>query len=344
MKKSKSIIPENSLFFSRTKDFLDRYLIEQCSKSQKTSDSYRDALSIFRRFLTYEKNISIADFTFDQLTRDLLTDYTAFLKKNYTDKTVNHRLAAIKSYVWYCADEDIKLQPLAFMVSRVPFVKEAKIIRPTLTEEMISAMLQAPKKGKFKDRDRLILIILYDTAIRLEELIELTLGSLHLEPGNSYLIIHGKGDKERFVAVQERTEKHLENYLKNFYSLDKQDLESPLFYTVRSGTAAPMSPSNIERIVKKYADAIRDDYPDMPETVYPHMLRRTRATHLYQEGIQLELVGRILGHASIETTKIYATPSMEMLRDAMETTFDAEDEYAEWEDAEEIMARKFGLR
>ena len=81
-----------------------------------------------------------------------------------------------------------------------------------------------------------------------------------------------------------------------------------------------MSRRNVQRIVKKYADHIRAGFPDMPASVHPHMIRRTRGTDIYQEN-PIELVAQILGHESIETTKKhYAKESKEMLREVMEKT------------------------
>lgn len=107
-----------------------------------------------------------------------------------------------------------------------------------------------------------------------------------------------------------------------------------------------MSTGNVERIVRKYAEQIRSDHPNLPEKVYPHMFRRTRATNLYQNGVELELVSRILGHASTQTTRIYATPSMEKLMEAMGTTAEGiPEEKALWsEEDESELARLCGLR
>jgi len=78
--------------------------------------------------------------------------------------------------------------------------------------------------------------------------------------------------------------------------------------------------------------------------VYPHMFRRTRSTNLYQDGIELELISRILGHSSTETTRIYAVPSMEMMRKAMESGNLAVDEKQQWPDDDDEIARLCGLR
>ena len=76
-----------------------------------------------------------------------------------------------------------------------------------------------------------------------------------------------------------------------------------------------MSPGNIARIIDKYVRIIR---PDLPEKARPHMFRRTCASNLYQSNIELELVSRILVHTSTQTTRIYAKPSFEMLKAAMD--------------------------
>ena len=203
-------------------------------------------------------------------------------------------------------------------------------------------MLAAPSDTKIGKRDRMILILLYDSAIRVSELISLDVRSVNLVAELPYIRVYGKGDKERIVAITDATAKHISNYLRSFHVDPSPD--SPLIYTVIKGDMGRMSVGNVERIIKKYADQIRPDHPDLPKTVYPHMVRRTRATNLYQDGIELELISRILGHTSTETTRIYAVPSVEMMRQAMECGNLASDEQPEWTDSEAELARLCGLR
>lgn len=105
-----------------------------------------------------------------------------------------------------------------------------------------------------------------------------------------------------------------------------------------------MSTGNVERILNKYAEMIRPQHPNLPQKLYPHMLRRTRACGLYPSGVELELVSRILGHTSTQTTRIYASPSIEMLKAAMENNSVDISETAEWLDNEEELARLCGIR
>lgn len=132
-------------------------------------------------------------------------------------------------------------------------------------------------------------------------------------------------------------------HTKQFHA--ERHIDTPLFYSRIEGNIAPLSSGNIARIINKYAEHIRPDCPELPKRAHPHMLRRTRATVLYRSGVELETISVILGLFSTQTTRIYATPSVEMLREAMSaTTADCPEETAEWEADESELARLCGLR
>ena len=313
-------------------------------KSDNTIDTYRDGLTVFRKYLTEVKNVSIRKFRFEECTHDFLLDYMAYLKnKGCAAGTCNNRLAAIRAYLWYVADGEISMQSTALGASKVPFIKGPQKVKETINPDDLAALLSAPSdKTKIGIRDKTILILLYDSAIRVSELRELKIDSLKLNESIPYIRVRGKGDKERIVSITDKTVEHLKRYLK-LYHLEK-DSNYPLFYTVIKGHVSAMSTRNVERILNKYAEMIRPEHPNLPQKLYPHMLRRTRACGLYQNGVELELVSRILGHTSTQTTRIYASPSMEMLKAAMESASDEISETAEWLDDEEELARICGIR
>ena len=201
--------------------------------------------------------------------------------------------------------------------------------------------MQLPQIRK-KETVTVIMILLYDTAIRIAELLELKISSLKLTSVPS-IHIHGKGDKERSVSITDATVSHLKKYLRQFHPEMLPD--QPLFYTKIKGCIAPMSPGNVSRIISKYADMIRSEHPDLPKHLHCHMFRRTRATGLYRNGVELEMISVILGHSSTETTRIYATPSIEMLGEAMNTANSTiPGETPDWEENEDELARICGLR
>lgn len=334
------------LFFSRTREFLDNYLLLQCSRSTHTIKAYRDALTIFRRYVIH-KGFSLKSFSFDDCTRDFLLGFMEYLQSTgYEKSSCNQRLAAIKSYMWYVADGDITWQQNALMVSRVPFLKNPEKEKDTLNEECLKALFSAPDNNRIGIRDATLMIVLYDSAIRLSELLELKVSDVNLDKHNPYLRIHGKGDKERIVSISDNAAVHLRNYICRFHHNNETESGAKyLFYTVIHDSTHAMSPGNVARIINKYAEMIRPEHPDLPEKVHPHMFRRTRATNLYQSDIELELVSRILGHASTQTTRIYAKPSLTMIKKAMNKSnpeLNAEEQL--WPDDEDEFARICGLR
>ena len=160
-------------------------------------------------------------------------------------------------------------------------------------------------------------MILYDTAIRVEELVNLKLSDVSFHSSPPYIRIHGKGDKERMVTMSEKTILLLKQYIALYHSASNRDM--PFFYTVIKGVTGRMSERNVERIVQKYADIARKDYPSIPEKVYPHMLRRTRATGWYRDGVPIETIAVVLGHSDIKTTrKSYASPSVMMIKNVLD--------------------------
>ena len=335
--------PKKKLFFSKTLEFLEHYLPDQALKSRNTIETYRDALTVFRRYVTDEMHLSIRSFQFEDCTHDLLLSFVEFLHSNGSaETTCNNRLAAIRSYLWYVSDCDISMQSVALIASRVPFLKVPKLTREIIKESDLAALLDSPPNTKIGRRDRMILVLLYDSAVRVSELLSLNVRSINLNAEIPYIRIYGKGDKERIVAITDATAGHIRSYMKLFHP--DNDPDSPFIYTVIKGRKGRMSVGNVERIINKYADMIRPDHPDLPRKCYPHMIRRTRATNLYQDGTELELVSRILGHSSTETTRIYAVPSVEMMRKAMESGMLATDEKPLWPEDEAEMARLCGLR
>ncbi len=339
MKKSET----SELFFSKTLDFLTYYLPTQLHKSPNTIRSYRDALTIFRRYITESLHSTIRVFRFSDCTYETLLGFLEYLRsKGNSEATCNYRLTAIRSYLWYAADLDISIQSIALSASHIPHLRPPKMTRETISKDDMSALLSAPPATKKGKRDQLILVLLYDSAIRVSELLDLDVRSINLNAEIPYIRVLGKGEKERIVSITDKTVDHIRAYLKLYHPENNPD--HPLIYTEIKGSKGKMSVGNVERIIKKYVEELRPSHPDLPKTVYPHMFRRTRSTNLYQDGVELELISRILGHSSTETTRIYAVPSMEMMRKAMESGALAVNEEQQWPDNDNEIARLCGLR
>lgn len=345
MRNSSRRIQIKCLFFSRTWDFLNVYLIKQAGRSPATVESYRDSLTIFKNYIVEVLKISIAAFQFSDCSKECIYNFREYLlSEGCQPSTVNVRVAAIRSYLTYAADMDISIQPVALAIDHISPCKTVSKEKPILSEEALAALLAAPPNSKGGLRDRVILVLLYDTAVRISELLNIRLCDIVLETQYPSVFIHGKGNKERTVQFTGKTVEHLKEYLRVFHTDSPKEIY--LFSTTIKGVTDKMSVSNVQRIIKKYAEQVRQTGIDLPDAVYPHMFRRTRATNLYQDGVSIELVSTVLGHARTDTTKHhYAKPSVEQLRKALESVpTPTENEEPLWIGDEEQMARLCGLR
>jgi len=333
------------LFFSKIKDFLDVFLCKQEQRSPDTIKAYRISLTSFYKYVTEVKKINVMKFCFSDCTYDFVLSYSQYLQETQklSNSTINQKLAALKSYLKYVSDGDISLMQIYMGIQKVPLLKIPKLQRPVMEKEDLKAYLAEPENTKIGRRDRVLLAMLYDTAVRVSELAGIVLGDINLDIKNPSIIIHGKGKKTRTIVLNKKCSDLVKDYILHYHKPDASS-DTPLFYTIIHGRMNHMSQRNIERIVKKYGDIIRKDHPTMPDRTYPHLLRRSRATGLYRDGVPLELVSAILGHSSSETTKIYAIPSVEQMREALSKGLPDESETIKiWEGKEAEIRRLFGL-
>ena len=175
-------------------------------------------------------------------------------------------------------------------------------------------------------------------------MIQLTIGDIYQRDGFTYLLIHGKGNKERKVSIDQRTAELLDKYIKEYHP-DRTELGKPLIYTVIKGEVKHMSHRNIQKILKKYA--VKAEEECILPSVHPHLLRRSRASNLYQNGTPIEIVSRFLGHSCTETTKDhYAYPSLEQMRKALDSRKEdtIKQEQPLWAGHEDELAKMCGLR
>ena len=258
--------------------------------------------------------------------------------------TRNQRLAALKSYLWFAAEKDTALQSVAISISRIKSCRNPQKEKPILDEHALKMLIEAPDNSKMGIRDKIIMILLYDSAARIDEILSLRKQDLNIDTDDPFIHVIGKGQKERIIALTDITCKHLRQYI-SLYPKDNPATDL-VFYTSIKGLTGKMSEVNVERFLKKYADVVREEYPHIPKSVYPHMFRRTRATGLYRDGVDLSIVSRFLGHSHLETTRIYAIPSVEMVREAIDKVpIQISDEKPLWnKNSDELLAKMCGLR
>lgn len=137
---------------------------------------------------------------------------------------------------------------------------------------------------------------------------------------------------------------HVTRYLERLHPAPAAD-DAWLFYTVIKGHTGPLSPDAVARFLHQYAQRARERCPEISARVHPHVFRHTRAMHLYQAGMPLSYIKDFLGHASVNTTDIYAAADVGMLRAALEKAHmePGRREVPIWTDNEALLLQLAGL-
>lgn len=331
------------LFYAYSLEYLNVYLPNH-GCSEHTIRSYRKALQLLHDFICI-RGYKITRFYFNDCSRDLLYAFTAWLTSNgNSDKTVNGRLAAIKAYAKYAVEVDISLVRYQHQIKSVRPIRICQKENPTLSKEQIELIISKTPNTRKGYRDRVIMLMLYETAIRVSELLALKLEDLHLRGSAPYVKINGKGKKQRLISLTKQMTECLKEYIQAFHGKDSPQF-SGLFYAIIKGQAAVLSDTCIRKILKHYATLARQEDPQIPLKIHPHLFRRSRGTNLYQNGLDLTVVSAMLGHEQLETTRTYyARPSMEMMRAAMERSApNVAHEEPNWHGKEEELAKLFGI-
>lgn len=332
------------LFFFCTFDYLNSYL-PNSGMSRHTISSYSMALTLFRKFTYSELRISCVDLKFSQCTRECLYSFMKWLeeKRGNCPSSRNLRLAEIKAYVEYAADIDISLISILNEVLTVRSRKGESSIREILSANNMEMIVRSTPNTKKGYRDKTIILFQYETACRISEVLSVTMNDLFLDAEVPFVKLHGKGKKERIVPLSDNMVHCLHNYLEKFHE-GKSVQANTLFYSVRGGVCYKLGVRTVQVFLKKYAEKAREADKTIPQNVYTHMLRRSKATELYRNGMSLELVSGVLGHEQLETTRVYAKASPEMMATAIEkTSLKGFDEKPEWLDKEELLAKYFGI-
>ena len=312
---------DSVFFWDTSRRFLDHELPKIRKKSRHTIASYRASLNICIGFLEEVKGIRRERVCFNDLDRQNLKDYLVWMAdiKRWSPKTCNLRLTAVRTLLSYASEECMDITPLFVSSQTVHGLDVPGDEIKYFEDHQIKALLDAPSKEKRSERrNRMFLILGYDAAMRVGELTGLKVCDLHLDAEIPYIRIFGKGGKYRSVPVMRKTVQHLRGYLSEFHG-DSPDPAAPLFYAVTHGVRHGLSDDCIQKVLKKYAEKCRGEGVPMPEDIHFHMLRKTRAMNLYQEGCPLSYIQQMLGHENISTTSgFYAFVTLNTLAKALE--------------------------
>jgi len=332
-------------FFTLVRGFLTVFLPKVRCASPHTIKSYREAINLLLRYLNTEHQLTVANITFETLNRSTVTGFLAWLsERGAAPSTINQRLMALKSFLSYCAGEDPALVAIWLDTQHVRTARQPVRRLDCLSDTAVEALLNAPGQNTpHQIRDTFMLVLMFDTAARIQEVLDLTIADVITGPREQGVYLTGKGNKTRYVPITGTTVGHYQAHLKASFHGDTRPGDL-VFFTTRNQQRHPMSQDNVAYLLHRYADQARVTCPDIPERVHAHQLRHARAKQLFRAGVPLAYIKEFLGHADISTTNIYASPDPDMLRDTLnQTSPPGQPETYPWEE-DDMILRLAGLK
>ena len=275
------------------------YLIIEKGLSKNTIEAYRHGLNRFFDHLR-KKGIqeigSVGKF-------DIRAFLLALKGKGLSTKTVVRDLSAIRTFFRFLIQEEIlEANP----VEEIESPKMAKTLPEILTLKEVEQLLEQPDlRTPLGVRDRAMLEVLYATGMRVSELVHLSVNQVNLESG--YVVIYGKGSKERMVPLGSEAMKWVTLYLQTTRQRLAKGKESHFLFINRSGRG--MSRQRFWKNIKNYGLKA-----GLRKRITPHLLRHSFASHLLERGADLRSVQMMLGHVDISTTQIYTHVTGERLK------------------------------
>lgn len=300
----------NKSFSSSLNLYLTNYLVIQRNMSPNTIRSYKCVFKLLIKYIVNVKNIPIKNIDFNVINRDIIIDFLDYVENetNSSIRTRNQRLAVIKSFYAYVKDANPEQLINIQQILSIKCKKEIKKEIDYLTKDEINEFLNSISTDTIKGvRDYTLLILLYDSGARAQEIINLKVADLRLD-SNPVVRLLGKGNKYRTVPITNNTK----NILIEYININKLNNNSILFSNPKGNYATTKM---ITHIIDKYSNILN-------KHVHPHTFRHSRAMHLLEAGVNLIYIRDFLGHNSIETTEIYAKTNENIKRQAITNAYD----------------------
>ena len=262
--------------------------------------SYRDTIRLLLVFAAADKGCKITRLTTSDLSFDRVVGFLRHLEEDRGNhpRTRNQRLAAVHTLFDYIATRDPEMLGVCQRVAAIPMKRAAPAETRFLERDEVEELLaHLPREGRLALRDRTLLLFLYNTGARAQEVADLRVG--HLDLGAHPLVrLHGKGDKWRTCPLWHQTAKMIRALLDS--AVLPPTPQTPVFCA--HGQA--LTRFGIYKVVRRHASTL--DNPHINRRVSPHTFRHSCAVHLLEAGVEVNVIRGWLGHADLSTTNRYA--------------------------------------
>jgi len=303
--------------------FLTDHLAGERDLSPQTIASYRDAIKLL---LTWFRDVQATPpekLRLSDLDRERVLAFLDWLQaeRGNSPATRNQRLAVIKSFARYTAIERPEFLDQATQILAIKQKKTPATDMGHLTGVEVKALLAEPDPTTPRGlRDTVLLCTLYDTAARVQEICDLNTSDVRAARP-MVVTLRGKGSKTRRVPLMDPTAQLVEDYLNRRARHPGVGADAdPLF---NGPQQTRLTRWGITKILARHVQSLRRRDPGYAAgmNVTPHVIRRTRAMHLLQAGVNLIYIRDLLGHADVSTTEIYARADAEAKRKAIEGAY-----------------------
>ncbi len=297
------------LLYSYFEDYL------KCQKGLRASSlkSYRDSVTLFLLFMAEQTRHKVSKLTLADLTCSHVLAFLQSLEAQRHNhvRTRNQRLAAIRGLFEYLARRVPEMLKEAQRVATIPTKRSAPAETFFLERDEVQSLFVAlPTEGPSALRDRTLLVFLYNTGARVQEVADLRFKNLELE-SQPRVRLHGKGDKWRVCPLWKETVVLLRRLVPGEPAANP---EQPVFTSLHG---RPLTRFGIYKIVHRHTRSLLK--PNEPRRrISPHTFRHTAAVHLLEAGVEVNVIRGWLGHVSLDTTNRYAEINLRMKEAALQ--------------------------
>lgn len=294
--------------------FFNIYLKSEIGASDDTISSYHDAFKLLFKYIISECDFKLINFSFKYFTKDFVLSFLYWLENNRKNSisTRNLRYEAIRTFCNYVIQfefENINL----IQITKIPRKKRCKEKLVVMSEKQVELLLQQPdyktKKGR---RELAMLSLLYDSGVRISELLNLKIKNITFDGIKTIQVIKGKGNKNRTIPISDDTAYILKIYIEDY----QKNLDDYLFTNSRNER---LCTNAVRKIINKYCNKAKQIDSEFLNHIYPHLFRHSKATHLINKGVSITEVKEELGHANLSSTQLYITTDILKKRDALKT-------------------------
>lgn len=285
-----------------------------------TVKNHKVAMQLYLKYLEQVCKVKPMGFSVSHFDEPLISKFLDWLcdVKNCKAQTCNVRLASIRAFLKYAARKDASLLWLYAKASAIKLRRDMnpKMVNP-LSQDAINALIKAAGTETASGlKYSTLMVFLYTTATRLDEVLSIKIGELHMNQNPAFVTVIGKGRVSRTLFLPEKLLKYLRKYIAIQHG-GNPDHEALLFYSKHKGNRVKQSEEGVNKQLKKYAKIAHATCEDVPQDLHSHQFRHSAATHALENNMSVFQISKMLGHKSVTTTMTYLGITPKIREDAV---------------------------